>query len=394
MGGIADACTFFSTRSIEDSARAIFGAYGTLVGLNVFCAAVAMSQLYTLPPNPAWKRHKFFLKLTLLGCCIGSVDAILRMNQVYFGIAATTVARDQVSHYEYTAQSRKFGAWFYITYPWETACLVLAKLMVLERMGTFAVRGTNVGPALLQQFVRLSPRQLFFAAIVLCNLVCVCAYSTGAWYFFKQFELSDSAAHSNVSDASIARDYSANEAALYASSSMCLSVQGFSESLMFLIIVISFCAVGLHVKKRIASMLGKLSFAGHSNIVQNAQSTGRTIDRRVGVAVAFTFMSFIMRFIWTFVNAVSNQFSENPACAFCSDCQSSGFLLSATLFYGGELRAALWMLSNPLALLVSVVFMRPISSKEQGTSISAPLMPASFRGAAAVGHASFGSGVA
>ena len=389
MGSIARACAFFSTRSIEDTARATFGSYGTLIGLSVLCAAVAILQLYRLPANPSWKMHRKFLLFTLLGCCISAVNAIFRMNQVYYGIAATSLPEDQVLHYEYIALSRTYGAWFYITYPWETACLMFAKLMVLERMGSFAVRGT-VASSQLRQWLRWNSRQLFLAAILLCNVICICAYSAGASYYFQDSELNSQVSMTNISDPSVRSAYEIKSVAYYTSSSMCLSVQGFSESLMFLIVVISFCVVGLHVKKRIASMLDKLSTVRGSAVVQNAHTTGRAIDRRVRIAVAFIFMSFILRFIWTFVNAVANQFPENPACGFCSDCQSGGFILSATLFYGGEVRSVVWMFSNPLALLVSIIFMHPISPKEQSSFISAPLMPAAHHGSAAAGgHISF-----
>jgi hypothetical protein len=372
MDGLISVCNVIVSRSLQASRNATFGSYYTLCGLNVFCATVAIARLYFLPNKPTWPPHRTFLLLVLAGCCIGTATAFFRMHQVFYGISASKNGQDL----RLDAQSNWNGAWFYLLTPWETTCLLFAKLLVLNRMEIFAHRFRLSDSSLMSQFTELNSRNAFLATIAALLAIGFCSYSAGAVLYFQSSALKFSSSALNISDPNVKDSVYSNAASLYNKSRICLSVHDFSESCMLFIIIGSFCTVGLHIRKRIRSVIGKLPSV-NNHVVQNAIDQGASLNKRIGIAVTSIFVSFLLRLIWVFVNAIAALAVKDPSCeSECSDCQNWGYLLSKILFLGGEFRAVWVMLSNPLVLTISVLVMREKSRLEwdSSTSHSVPLI--------------------
>jgi hypothetical protein len=358
MGNLVSLCDSFVERSLSDTWAATTGSYSTLMALNALCALVATVQLVLLPTKSLWSRHRVFLKLVLVGCCIGIAASYFRMQQVYNGIASSN-AQGNLLYLKLDAQSDWNGALFYLLTPWETSCLLFAKLLVLERMGTFAMRFKMNDASFVSRLIASDSRQKFLGVIIALLVASISAYTVGASFYFQSSSLKLDVLARNLSDAAVIASVFVDVSDIYGKSSICLSVHDFSECVMFLIIICAFCFVGFHIKMRIQSMLGKLPDTSYKS-ARNALMQGAALNRRITTAVSTIFFSFFLRFIWTLVNAIAGLSPRNKSCELeCADCQSSGYLISKILFVGGELRAVLFMLSNPLSLLVSVIVMHP-----------------------------------
>ncbi len=370
MGNLVNTCNFFVERTLEESWTATSGSYFTLISLNVLCAGVAIRQMFLLPAKPSWLRHGIFLKLVLVGCFVGVAASYFRMMQVFYGIAApkSLSMHEYDNSFKLDAQSDWNGALFYLLTPWETTCLLFAKILVLERMGTFAIRFRLNPSSFVSKLIEADSRRIFLGVIIAFLLIGIFAYSFGAAFYFRSSSLKYGALGLNTSDASVRASVFVDVSDLYRQSSSCLSVHDFSESAMFLIIIVSFCFIGFQIRRRIHSLLGKLPDISYKS-AQSALSQGAMLSKRISFAVATIFFSFFLRFVWTLVNATAGLSPRNKSCAVeCDACQSPGYLISKILFEGGELRAFLFMLSNPLALLVSVIVMRPQKYRTEDTN--------------------------
>jgi hypothetical protein len=358
MGRIVDICRFFLSRSLEDSASAVFGAYFTLAFFNFLCVVSALIQIRFLPLQTSWLRHRLFLLMVVVGCCIGIAAAILRSYQVYYGIAgAQSNVSDPQKSLGYLALSDYYGAWYYLLAPWETMFVLVAKLVVLERMALFAIRFKISESSLLHRMMQLKYVRAGFSAIIVLNLIGLCSFSAGAFFYFQSSTLKNETLLRNISDPAVLHSFQSDDAATYNKSNKCLSVHDFSECAMFLIIVVSFCAVGIHITKRIGSLLRNLPLRSETYAV-SARSQGAALRRRVSVCIASIFLSFNLRFVWTLLNAVVGLADQSELCeADCGECQSSEYMLSAVLYFGSEIRAVVLMLSNPLALLICIAVM-------------------------------------
>jgi hypothetical protein len=370
MGNLIDTCNFFVDRTSDESWIATSASYFTLIALNVLCAGAAISQILLLPAKPSWLRHGIFLKLVLVGCFVGVAASYFRMLQVYYGTAApkSLSTHDYYNSFKLDAQSDWNGALFYLLTPWETTCLLFAKLLVLERMGTFAIRFRLNPASFVSKLIEADSRRIFLGVIFAFLLTGIFAYSFGAAFYFRSSSLKYDALRLNTSDALVRASVFVDVSNIYRQSSSCLSVHDFSESAMFLIIIVSFCFIGIQIRRRIQSLLGKLPDVTYKS-AQCALEQGASLSKRITFAVATIFFSFFLRFIWTLVNATAGLSPRNKTCAVeCDACQSPGYLISKILFEGGELRAFLFMLSNPLALLVSVIVMRPQKYRTEDTN--------------------------
>ena len=372
MSSLVDLCSLIVSRSPEQSRLATFGSYYTLCGLNLICAAFAAAHMHALPSKPSWLSHRVFLSLVLVGSCVGAAAAFFRMNQVFYGISASK-NDEGADNLRIDAQSDWNGAWFYLLTPWETACLLFAKLLVLNRMRTFAHRFGSSGPSLMSRWSGFNPRQLYVATIILLLLIGFCSYSAGAGFYFQSSEMKSASLALNMSDPLVKAAVFADAAVLYNKSRLCLSVHDFSESFMLLIIIAAFCIVGLHIKQRVQSVLGKLPALSYK-VTQDAHDEGTRVNRRISAAVVSIFISFLLRFAWILVNAIAALAVKDPACeSECAACQSSGYVLSKVMFLAGEIRAVWGILSNPLALTISIIAMRERRSGEASASASSTL---------------------
>ena len=357
MTSLIHLCNLIVSRSPEQSRLATFGSYYSLCGLNVACAAIAAAHMCALPSKPSWPHHRAFLSLVLAGSCVGAAAAFFRMHQVFYGISASKYDAG-ADFLRIDAQSDWNGAWFYLLTPWETACLLFAKLLVLNRMRAFAHRFGTSRPSLVSRWSGLNSQQPYFATIILLLLIGACSYSAGAGFYFQSSAMKSSSSSLNMSDPLVKAAVFADAAVLYNKSRLCLSVHDFSESFMLLIIIAAFCIVGLHIKQRVQSVLGKLPALSYK-VTQDAHDEGTRVNRRISAAVVSIFISFLLRFAWILVNAIAALAVKDPACeSECAACQSSGYVLSKIMFLAGEIRAAWCMLSNPIALTISIIAMR------------------------------------
>jgi hypothetical protein len=375
MASLVHLCNLIVSRSLEQSRLAIFGSYYTLCGLNVICAAIAAALMLALPSKPSWPPHRAFLSLVLVGSCLGAAAAFFRMHQVFYGTSASK-NYEEADYLRIDAQSDWNGAWFYLLTPWETACLLFAKLLVLDRMRTFAHRFGSSGPSHMSRWSGFNSRRPYFATIILLLLIGFCSYSAGAGLYFQSSAMKSASLALNMSDAMVKAAVYADAAVIYNKSRLCLSVHDFSESFMLLIIIAAFCIVGFHIKQRVQSVLGKLPALSYK-VTQDAHEEGTRINRRITAAVVSIFISFLLRFAWILANAIAALAVKDPSCeSECAACQSSGYVLSKIMFLAGEIRAVWGILSNPLALTISIVAMHERRSGYASASASstAPLI--------------------
>ena len=253
-------------------------------------------------------------------------------------------AQNRIASLNTFAQGQFWRGTFYVTYAIEFMCLSVAKLLVLHRMADFAVPKSD---GLSRRLV--VGGRVVMAAVVRGNVVGLCGNVAAAVYFTESGDLYSAAAAAFLANNKDAVDnfyFQARQKNQGASDAA--SVQQFCEVAVLLIIILAFAVVGIASARRLSSALRDMN---------DEWAAGRQLRRQIVGTTAFVFLTFLLRAVFSTMNAASNALqSDGDACPdFCDpSCRSVYTLIHNWLLYTPEFQLSIVLISSPLALLVAL----------------------------------------
>jgi hypothetical protein len=191
------------------------------------------------------------------------------------------------------------------------------------------------------------------SAVVVGNVVGLCS-NVAAAVLSKQagdfYSAAAAAAFNNNTDS-----YTNFNSKAYQKSSdadIAASVQQFCEVVVLLIIILAFAIVGIAGVRRVSSALRDLN---DSHTAANA--AGRQLRRHIVGTAAFVFVTFLLRTIFSIMNAVSNALQNySAACAANATdlCDPVRQLMQIWLIFTPEFLLIVMLISSPLAMIVAL----------------------------------------
>ena len=296
-----------------------------------------------------WVLYGWFSGLMCVGSVFGAVAwaAWLQFLVAEFTgyFPGTTYAQLQ----SLNAQAQYWRAAFYVIYAIEFLCLSVAKLLVLDRMAEFAV---PKGDGWRRRLAGGS--RAVMAAVVVGNVAGLCS-NVAAAVLAKQsadfYSAAGAAFSANNTDSGSNLFNLANQKD--AVSDDISSVQQFCEVAVLLIIILAFAVVGIAGARRVSSAL---------HVLKDEQGApGRQLRRQIVGTAAFVFVTFLLRAVFSIMNALANALQNNGSDCATTDvnpCDTTCFnvyaVIQAWLQYAPEFQMIVTRISSPLALLVAL----------------------------------------
>jgi hypothetical protein len=297
-----------------------------------------------------WVLYGWFSGLMCLGSVFGAVTWVAWMQFLVFDL--TKVVRDNTPFevQSLTAQFQYWFAAFCVTYAIEFLCLSVAKLLVLHRMADFAVPkgdGLSRRLAVWGQFV--------MAAVVVANVVGLCGNVAAAVGATEAGDLNNAAAVAYARNDTDSYNKYFSQANLKTSAlSKAVSVQQFCEVVVLLIIILAFAIVGIASARRVSSALRDMND-------EHVEAAGRQLRRQIVGTAAFVFVTFLLRAVFSIMNAVSDALQDYGAACAATDldaCDPSCFniytIMQNWLEFTPEFQLIVELISSPLTLLVAL----------------------------------------
>ncbi len=242
--------------------------------------------------------------------------------------------------------------------------LTAAKLMVLDRMSVFAAsQGTRV-----QNWWAAAGRGVL-ALVVLGNAVGLSANIAAAVQYTKAASAASeaSSAFYIANNTKTAQEFEALSKAELQRGGSISSVQQNSEVAVLLLIILAFLAVGVLCARRFTAMLQgvdrmrtihEMNNRGEApTIYREATIQGKQMRlQMVGIA-AFIFVSFLLRSVFSTMQAVSFQLRDvtSETCTeFCGICNNNYTLMNRWISYTPQFQLIVNLIASPVALLVAL----------------------------------------
>ncbi len=254
------------------------------------------------------------------------------------------------------ADSYRWWAAYFVLYSLEFLCLSVAKLMMLDRMLSFAasMRSTRLTVV----------RRIVMTIVVVGNTAGVAGNVATAVYLGRTADFCSAAAQSfRENNANIGHDLNSMSNYAYQSASEAASVQRFSEVAVLLIITASFVAAGVLCSARIRLALRQLSESNENavdvdqTIASIASASGQQLFRKVFVTVTVVFITFVLRALYSIMNAISAALQNvHVGCpSLCEwPCNNVYALMQTYLTFRIELSLSVILISSPAALLIAL----------------------------------------
>ena len=241
-----------------------------------------------------------------------------------------------------------------VTYAIEFFCLSVAKLLVLDRMVTFAVareqgraeRWSNGGRGVM-------------AVVVAGNLVGLGSNLASAVSYKQASDLAAAAAESfaanttaaYAADASSTGSLQGDQSKSYTATAQSTgSVQEFSEVFVLLVIIAAFAFTGAACARRIAASLPAMS--------RGERATGQHLRWQLVATVTTVFVTFLLRAVFSvmyaFASATQNTEDICTGDTCSSTCLTTGRLMLKWLTATPEFQAIVVLIASPLTLLVAL----------------------------------------
>jgi len=363
-----------------------------------------------------WSKFGWFTSLV----CIGSVAGALAwgaslQNYIYY-YDSFDPDSTRLQFYNAYALSYRYFSVFYIMYAVEFLCLVISKLMMLDRLVNDASRNWQdqqledphrTDRCFTQQFgVRWLPRihRIVASIVVLCSLASLTAYTAAGVYGFVVADVSFQAAAScdlQGGDTNSSRLLFARALELSKTSYDAQAIQNVCETLALIFIslwyatIIAFCVARFRRAEHLAAQ-ALVSVAAHTqscydrdnrtkraiSIVDHTMHAAADQRRRLMAACLVVLITFPARAAFDVMNAFaafdlqvaflmcalrfpcdvccvfhsysSNNLQLNPACPPCDPCQSQQWLINTWIQYTPEFQPIVVSLSSPLPLMASI----------------------------------------
>ncbi len=296
-----------------------------------------------------WRLYGWFSGLMLCGSCFGAVAWGVNM-QLLALIYNTNNSRPRppiAEFFSLFAQIQLWYAAFSVPYAIEFLCLSVAKLMVLHRMADFAMpKGEG-----LSRRLAVGGR-VVMAAVVVGNVVGLGGNVAASVYFQRTAESFSAAsaafAANNTANFNNFKALATQQQQLAASTQ---SLQQFFEVSVLLLIIVAFVVVGAACARRVRSALLDMN--------ETAAAAATQLRRQIVGTAAFVFVTFLLRAVFSTMNALANQLQDVANLARCHDpCDVSCFndyeFMRLWLLNTPEFQLVIELISSPLALLVAL----------------------------------------
>ncbi len=269
-------------------------------------------------------------------------------------------------------QALRWLATYALFYPFTLGCLVVTKLLVLDRLMDFAkLKGDGAS-----WWVKVAN---LLVVVVLVGNIAGLASNIATAVFFIRAALSYESALTNLeANASFVED--ARSRVTEGSRAAAVHI-GF-ETVILIIIVICISIVGVACARRIraalvavqqshfvklTSMFGlpaapsETSLELSSSSQERAFASGRKMSHQIGGTCTAVFLSFLLRAcfttMFTMCTALQNNISKDTCLPYvnrCSKCYNVYSLIIVWIFYSPEFFFAIVLLSQPVTLLIAL----------------------------------------
>lgn len=317
-----------------------------------------------------WSLYGWFLALMLCGSCFGAVTWAAWMQFLSNSIFGRSDTRGDDSaspslRFLYLAVAQRWRAAFLVTYAIEFLCLSAAKLMVLDRMSSFAEGSVEKSWAACGRAV--------MTAVVVCNVVGLAGNIAAAAYFDQTAEftfaasaaLAASDSRSITENIQLARDRL--RLAVYV-----VSLQNFCEVVVLLLIVLAFAVAGIACARRLSSALFGLRALSAIHGAVDAMAAVMQLRRQIVGTTGVVFATFLLQSVYSTMSAVAFKLQNNDvACTgntqgFCNaSCYNVFTHLSHWLTLTPEFQLIVVLIAKPLSLLVALWGMTSNSLKRE-----------------------------
>ena len=269
----------------------------------------------------------------------------------------------------------RFAAAFYLLYPFELGFVVSAQLLVLHRLQKLSMIGSA------RQHAWLICRRVLLALVATFNVIGVAGNVVAAVYFIQAADAESQAADAWASNSSAtASGYELVGRQRKSTAAAAAAAQRFCEMIVLLLIIIAFLVVGINSSRIITSALRTLTIAegkasslvgsaGTKNrqMISEASSEGRLLQRKIVLTFAFVFLTVFVRSVFSVMFAVALAFQDSgKACSksVCDRCYNTYSHITFWILYIPVFQQVVMLFASPLSLLVALWGMSGVKTLE------------------------------
>jgi hypothetical protein len=267
-------------------------------------------------------------------------------------VLAYPTPRRRITHF----QALRWLSAYLVTYPFAFCCLVIAKLLVLDRMRDFAVHRTIGAP----QWWVVGSRILVAAAVGL-NFVGACGSVGASVYSERAAGLYSAAADAAVANSTDARSQRTQANDLVQNAARFVAVELGCELVVLLLVVIAFSVVGVASFRRLSYVMNSIRNSDNDGpMSRQVQRTGQELQRQIVGTVAVVFVSFLMRVAFSIMFALANglQNSGDTCPKYSGRCDPNCYNMFSNmqiwLLYTPECQLLIVLISQPVALIIAL----------------------------------------
>jgi hypothetical protein len=307
-----------------------------------------------------WRLYGWYSALMMCGSCFGALAWFARIMFLANTFKASHAGNigDPIQAASLFSIAFTWGPVYLVAYAIEFLCLCAATLMVLDRMSVFAAPQDEG----LQKRWALAGR-VVMAAVVLGNAVGLAANAVASVHQMRASEAENTAVTyyiaNNSKDANYQRDFVSRTETQRVG--FITSVQSFFEVAVLLLIIVAFVVVGVLCARILRSRLKPIGVdAGYDAFMA---TVGRTLQRQMLGTTGFIFVTFLLRSVYTIMNAVALQlrdFSKQcpgraTATSYCdATCHNVYSHISFWIHNTPEFPLMIMLISSPVAQLVAL----------------------------------------
>jgi hypothetical protein len=295
-----------------------------------------------------WRLYGWLSGLMCIGSVFGAVSWSSWMQNLVANFNGSAPGLTRAQSASWNASGQYWTAAFLITYGIEFLCLSVAKLMVLDRMMEFAAKG---GDAMSRRLA--VGGRVVMAVVVVGNVVGLCGNIAAAVYYKEAGDFNTAAAAAfaagSTADGTILSERSILKGA---AASNAQSVQQFCEVAVLLIIILAFAVVGIACARRVSAALRRAN--------DEQGDVGRQLRRQIVGTAAFVFVTFLLRAMFSIMNALANALQNDTNFAACPNfncnptCFNEYALMQYWLILTPEFQLTIILISSSLASLVAL----------------------------------------
>ena len=299
-----------------------------------------------------WWLYGWFCGLMCCGSCVGAVTWAARMEFLLLLFGPLPTDLNNAGYWNLELQRCRWLGLFFSLYAVAFFCLSVAKLMVLDRMTDFASMKTTRLWVFVGRFV--------IGVVVAANTVGLASCIWASVLLKEAGDLTGAAAALFAASRSDTEEYRQTADSYHQKVQLAYdtsSVQKFCEVAVLLLIIVAFTVAGVACSRILTSIMRE------SN--HEVEATSRRVRRQIVVTVAFIFATFLLRAIFSIMDALAEALENRGTVTVTSckhytgacdddECYNVYTLILYWLMYTPEYQLSVVLISSPLALLVAL----------------------------------------